>query len=31
MADGKILFENGEFYTIDIEKVKAYAKKRIKV
>ncbi len=31
MADGKILFENGEFYTIDIEKVKAYANKRIKV
>jgi 5-methylthioadenosine/S-adenosylhomocysteine deaminase len=31
MADGKILYENGEFLTIDIEKIKAYANKRIKV
>ena len=30
MADGKILYENGEFYTIDVEKVKHYARKRIK-
>lgn len=30
MSDGKILYENGDFYTIDIEKVKAYARKRIK-
>ncbi|OGO89516.1 MAG: hypothetical protein A2Y15_05715 [Clostridiales bacterium GWF2_36_10] len=30
MSDGKILYENGEFKTIDIEKVKSYARKRIK-
>lgn len=30
MADGKVLYENGEFYTIDVEKVKHYARKRIK-
>jgi 5-methylthioadenosine/S-adenosylhomocysteine deaminase len=29
MADGKVLYENGQFYTIDIEKVKSYARKRI--
>lgn len=30
MSDGNILYENGEYKTIDIEKVKAYARNRIK-
>lgn len=29
ISDGRVLYENGEFTTIDIEKVKAYARKRI--
>lgn len=29
MSDGEILYENGEYKTIDIEKVKLYARKRI--